>query len=309
MNIRQLRQFVVLADTLSFRKAAEALHISQPPLSVSIRKLEDDFGMPLFERSTRAVKLTPAGTAALQEVRKALLHLDRAKQHALEVKGGIQGTLRIGSVGSATLSLIPRIVPSFQAQFPRVEIVIREFPSNKILQGITNGGLDLGLVRTPIVGTYDVSSILLEQDKFLAAVSSTHRLARRPSIRLRELSDDAFISYSREESTGISFAVSNACQASGFTPRIVHEATQIQAAISLVAAGMGVALVPSIHARMAIPKVRFLPLRGSSPSLEIGLALVFNPGSESDAGRAFRQSCQSIWTEKPISPYAPEEPD
>jgi DNA-binding transcriptional LysR family regulator len=280
MNIRQLRQFVVLAETLNFRKAAEALHISQPPLSVAIRKLEEDFGTPLFERSTRSVKLTAAGTAALIDVRKAI-----------EASEGIRGTLRIGSVGSATISLIPRMVPPFRAQFPGVEIVIREYPSTKIIEEVEKGGLDLGLIRTPIVGSYDVVSIPIEQDKFVAAVPSGHRLSSRSSIHLRELSNEAFISYSRGESTGINFAVANACRAAGFSPKIVHEATQIQAAVSLVAAGMGVALVPSLHSQLKNRKVRFLPLQGRSPSLEIGLATVYNSISETEIGKAFRDFC------------------
>jgi len=291
MNIRQLRQFVVLADTLNFRKAAEALHISQPPLSVAIRKLEEDFGTPLFERSTRSVKLTAAGAAVLTDVRKALLHLDRAKQRAIEACEGIRGTLRIGSVGSATISLIPRLVPSFRSQFPGVEIVIREYPSTKIIEEVEKGGLDLGLIRTPIVGSYDVVSIPMERDKFVAAVPAGHRLSAETSIHLRELSDEAFISYSRGESTGINFAVANACQIAGFSPKIVHEATQIQAAISLVAAGMGVALVPSLHSQMKNRHVRFLAIRGRSPALEIGLATIYNSITETDIGKAFREFC------------------
>lgn len=294
MNIRQLRQFVVLADTLNFRKAAETLHISQPPLSVAIRKLEGDFGTPLFERSTRSVKLTAAGTAVLTDVRKALLHLERAKQHAVEAAQGVRGTLKIGSVGSATLSIVPRMVPPFRAQFPGVEIVVREYTSNKIIEEVERGELDLGLVRTPIVGSYDVNSLPIERDKFVAAVAAGHRLAARPSIHLRELSGEAFISYSRGESSGIHFAVANACQAAGFTPKIVHEATQIQAAISLVEAGMGVALVPALHSRMKHKKVRFLALQGRSPSLEIGLAMVYNSISETEIGKAFRNFCLKL---------------
>lgn len=289
MNLLQLRQFLVLAETLSFRGAAEKLHISQPPLTVSIRKLEEEFGTRLFARSTRSVKLTPAGVAVLREIRQAMLHIDRAKRHALEAEGGVRGTLRIGSVGSATISLLPRVVPSFQEKYQAAELDIHEFPSNKVLEGVERGTLDLGFVRTPVVGSYDVDSVPMEQDRFVAAVPDRHPLANRRAIHLRELASEAFISYSRNDSSGIHFAVANSCHAAGFSPLIVHEATQIQAAVSLVAVGMGVALVPSLHARSRHDGVSFLELTGPSATFEIGLALVFRSMNETVLGRAFRE--------------------
>ncbi|MBV9564246.1 MAG: LysR family substrate-binding domain-containing protein [Bradyrhizobium sp.] len=123
----------------------------------------------------------------------------------------------------------------------------------------------------------------------------THGLAERRAVgHLRELSEEAFISYSRGESTGINFAVANACRVAGFSPKIVHEATQIQTAISLVAAGMGVALVPSLHSRVKNRKVRFLALQGRSPSLDIGLAIVYNATSETEIGKTFRDFCLQL---------------
>jgi DNA-binding transcriptional LysR family regulator len=289
-QLRQLRQFVVLAETLNFRKAAELLHISQPPLSVAIRKLEASFGAPLFERSTRQVRLTPAGEAALVDIRKALFHLDQAQRHALQTVEGMRGVLTIGSVASATLSLIPRLVPPFRQQFPGVELVLREYPSNRIVEEVEKGELDIGLVRAPIVGRYAVGVMTVERDWLVAAVPADHPLATRERVALAELAEMPFVSYAQKESTGLHFAVTAACQAAGFLPRVVHETAQIQATVSLVAAGLGVALVPALHSRLRSDGVRFLDLSDAPATREIGLALVYNPENETNIARCFRES-------------------
>lgn len=294
MDIRQLRQFVVLAETLNFRRAAELLHISQPPLSVAIRKLEESFGTALFERSTRHVRLTEAGVAALEDVRKALFHLDQAQRHARETVDGVRGLLTVGCVGSATLSLIPRILPDFRERYPGVELVLRDYPSNRIVEEVERGVLDIGLVRSPIIDRYHVSSELLEADRLIAVVPASHELASRDQVALAELRDAAFVSYSREEATGLHYAVSSACQAAGFLPRVVQETTQIQATISLVAAGLGVALVPSLHGRRSVDGAHFLGLTDANLGPDIGLSLIFNAQTETRIALAFRKTCLEV---------------
>ncbi|MCQ4321637.1 LysR family transcriptional regulator [Stutzerimonas stutzeri] len=290
MDVRKLRQFVVLAETLNFRKAAELLNISQPPLSVAIRKLEASFGAPLFERSTRQVRLTPAGEAALLDIRTALFHLDQAQRRALQTVEGMRGVLTIGSVASATLSLIPRLVPPFRQQFPGVELVLREYTTNRIVAEVEKGGLDIGLVRSPIVGRYEVSIMTVERDWLIAVVPADHPLADRTRVDLAELAGMPFVSYAQAESSGLHFAVTAACQAAGFLPRVVHETAQIQATISLVTAGLGVALVPALHGRRSGERVRFLELNDPPQTREIGLALVYNPENETNIARCFRDS-------------------
>lgn len=294
MDVRQLRQFVVLAETLNFRRAAELLHISQPPLSVAIRKLEESFGMALFERSTRHVKLTEAGEAALADVRKALFHLEQAQRHARETVEGVRGLLRVGCVGSATLSLIPRILPVFRQRYPGIELVLRDYPSNRIIEEVERGLLDIGLVRSPIIDRYQVTSVLLEADRLIAVVPARHALAQRDTVALADLSEVPFVSYSREEATGLHYAVSSACQAAGFIPVVVQETTQIQATISLVAAGLGVALVPSLHGRRGVDGVRFLALSDASLGPDIGLSLIFNGQTETRISTAFRMTCIEV---------------
>lgn len=300
MDVRQLRQFVVLAETLNFRRAAELLHISQPPLSVAIRKLEQSFGTPLFERSTRQVRLTEAGAAALEDVRKALFHLEQAQRHARETVEGVRGLLSVGCVGSATLSLIPRILPDFRRRYPGIDLVLRDYPSNRIIEEVERGLLDVGLVRSPIIDRYQVSSELLEADRLIAVVPASHGLASRARIALAELADAPFVSYSQQEATGLHYAVSSACQAAGFLPRVVQETTQIQATISLVAAGLGVALVPSLHGRRSVDGVHFLTLTDVNLGPDIGLSLIFNAQTETRIARAFRSTCMDVIGKKTL---------
>lgn len=290
MDVRQLRQFVVLAETLNFRRAAERLHISQPPLSVSIRKLEQQFGTALFERSTRQVRLTDAGQVALAEVRKSLFHLEQAQRHARETREGVRGTLVVGSVGSATLSLIPRIIPPFRSAYPGIDLVLREYPSNRIVEEVEEGRLDLGLVRSPVIGRYQVRTVALERDRLVAVVEAGSRLVGRGAVALAELAAEPFVSYSRDEAAGLHSAVAGACQSAGFLPRVVHETTQIQATISLVAAGLGVALVPALHRHVSNDQVRFLELTDCEHFPEIGLSLVYSPDNDTSVVRHFRES-------------------
>lgn len=299
MDVRQLRQFVVLAETLNFRRAAELLHMCQPPLSVAIRKLEESFGVPLFERSTRHVKLTAAGEAALIDVRKALFYLDQAQRHARETVEGVRGLLRVGCVGSATLSLIPRIFPRFRQCYPGVELVLRDYPSNRIIEEVERGLLDVGLVRSPIIDRYQVCSVPLESDCLIAVVSANHSLAEKKQIALIELKNEPFVSYSRDDATGLHNAVSSACQAAGFIPKVVQESTQIQATISLVAAGLGVALVPSLYGRRIIDGVSFLALTDANLGADIGLSLIFNEQTETRIAKAFRLTCVEVMGEAP----------
>jgi DNA-binding transcriptional LysR family regulator len=297
MDVRVLRQYVVLSETLSFTRAAEILHMSQPPLSMGIRRLEEYIGTRLLERTTRQVSLTPAGEAALIEIRKALFHLDQAKRHALQTTEGVRGKLRMGLVGSATLSLIPRLVPPFRNAFPGIELVLQEHSTKRIVQEVEVGNLDLGLVRSPVVNANRLCVTLLERDHFIAALPADSHLAtisKNGCISLSDLEDSPFVSYSSSEAPGLHNIVTQACQSVGFLPKVAHETTQIQATISLVASGLGVALVPSLHRQMPISNVCFLNIKERDQIPEIGLSLVHNPNIETHTARHFREVASEI---------------
>ncbi|MBO9356241.1 LysR family transcriptional regulator [Bordetella petrii] len=289
MNDRQLRHFSVLAETLSFRDAAARLNIVQPALSMSIKRLEEEFGAELFERTTREVRLTAAGRAAIAEVNKMLGHLEQAKQNARMAKAGAIGNLAIGFVGSASFALLPAVVRAFRANHPHVVLTLQESSGRRILSLIETGEMDLGLVRIPAVHCPGVTIQPLEQGCFVAVVPADSPWAPTAAreIRLGALADAPFINYSFAESPMLHMAIVNACREAGFAPRIVQEAIQVQTLIALVESGLGVGLVPSISVRHKPRGARFLALKDPTPACETGLALAYHPDNLSEAGAHF----------------------
>ena len=136
MNLRQLRQFVTLAETGNFHRTAELLHMAQPPLSVSVRKLEEELGSRLFERHSTGVRLTAEGQAMLPEAHLALFHAERCRQAVADAREGLGGLLRLGIIGSATYALLPELIPSVRARYPQIELELSEATSTEILDGL-----------------------------------------------------------------------------------------------------------------------------------------------------------------------------
>ncbi|KAF1053601.1 MAG: Hca operon transcriptional activator HcaR [Stenotrophomonas maltophilia] len=294
MELRQIHQFLALAETLNFREAAERLHMSQPPLSVSIRKLEEEIGLPLFERTTRQVSLTEAGEAVLPELRKALLHVQQARRYALEAGAGERGQLTLGSVGSATLSLIPRLIPEFRRRYPGVALELRELPSSGVLELVENGRADIGLVRFPLPQPTALTLIPLVWEPMMLVVpqDSALALSGRTRVHLAEVADQPLIDYPHTE--GLHYVLLQLCQAAGFVPQLTHSTTQVQAAISLVACGLGVALVPALHARNSSAPVCFLELETPHQERTVALALVYNPENQGRVVRQFRDVAMEL---------------
>ena len=147
MNLRQLRQFVTLAETGNFHRAAEMLHMAQPPLSVSIRKLEEEMGEALFERRSTGVFLTTVGEAMLADARLTLFHAEQCRQAVMDARQGQGGLLRMGIIGSATYALLPELIPSLRERFPKIELELTEATSSEILDGLVSRRFDVGFVR------------------------------------------------------------------------------------------------------------------------------------------------------------------
>lgn len=274
MELRQLRQFVTLAETLNFHRAAERLNMSQPPLSVSIRRLEEELGTALFTRGAGGVRLTGAGMAALEEARLALRHAEQVALAAQGVQAGERGLLRIGFIGSATPRLLPRLVPPFRGLLPAVELTLRESTTAAILEGVAAGEMDLGLLRYPLVRPVpDLAVELLEPDALVAALPPGHALgAARGPLPLAALRDEPFVTFDAVAVPGLSAVVALACQQAGFQPRLRQEAVQAQTVISLVESGLGVALVPGVSARTHAGRARFRPLAEAAAAV-IGIAM------------------------------------
>ena len=275
MDLSQLRYFTVLAEALNFHRAAERLNISQPPLTVAIRKLEAELGMPLFERGTRGVRLTAAGKAALGPAREALAQAQLVRDAVSQGGKGELGRLRVGFVGSAVSERLPRIISAYRQQFPRVELELQETTSAEIVEAIEARKFDVGLVRLPIMRRVALELEVIEGDELVAAVPGDHAVARRKSIALGELASQPFIIHGPVSVLHITTIL--ACQKAGFAPRVAQEATQVQTILSLVQSGLGVGLVPARMARFAPEGVRLMPL-AEPIAIEMGIA--YRPDAE-----------------------------
>lgn len=274
MQFRQFHQFVTIAEQGSYRRAAEVLFIAQPALSVSMQKLEQEMGAQLFERSARGVTLTAAGTALLEDARRALFHADQARRSVRLVAHGEWGSLRLGFVGSATYALLPRTMPAFRQRYPDIEVSLREDRTIGLLDMLRANVIDAALLRGPLAEDESLDSWVVERDDFVLAVNYAHPLADRQCIALRECSGDPFIMYSPGEVPGLSSVALSLCGKAGFAPLVRQEAVQVQTLVSLVASGLGVALVPGVARAYSNPHVRFLELSDHDARGVISLSLV-----------------------------------
>lgn len=273
MDLRQINQFIAVADAQSFRKAAERLHMAQPPLSVAIRRIEHEIGAPLFVRGRRGVRLTELGATILDDARRVALHAQKLRLSVATAVSGTSGTLRVAFVGSATYRLLPTILPRFRARYPDIALELREGTTSGILAEIAQGTLDLGLVRYPVLEAHATVLTPIEHDTLVAVLPGDSPLRQRKQLALRDLAEQPFVMYSAAAAANLRGQVMLACQAAGFTPRVVQEAVQVQTIISLVESGIGVALVPANASRHGPDGVAYRGLASSDAYLSVAIAL------------------------------------
>jgi DNA-binding transcriptional LysR family regulator len=300
MDLRRIRHFVVLSETLNFRRAAERLHMAQPPLTVSIQKLEAELGTKLFVRATSGVTLTASGHAALAEARRLLFHGSQFAQIAHSAAEGTAGRLHVGFVGSTTFGMLQKLVPLFRTNYPQVELVLDEATSGDILRMLDDEVLDVGLVRTPLLQPSGATLVPLERDCYIAALPRAHPLANKSTLMLADLADESFIMYTPTKGAGLHSTAMLACQYAGFLPRVTQQAVQVQTVLALVESGLGVALVPSLMQRFVSDKIVYRTLADIPAAAAIGFALVYRADRESPAAQRFRRLASQQF------PLAPE---
>lgn len=296
MDFRHLRQFVVLAETLNFRRAAERLHISQPPLSVSIRKLESELGTDLFHRGPDGVQLTKSGEAALEEARRALFHADEFVHAARAAAKGERGVLRMGFVGSATRSILPAVIPVFRRRYPGIQLILRETRSVQIVDELESGKLDIGIVRIPVPARTRLKMLTLQTEHLLLALPLGHPLAAATRVRMADLANEDFVFYT-EDAPGLRMAALHACEIHGFTPRIAQEAVQVATVMSLVEAGLGIALLPSVSRNMPSDLLTWKTLSDFPDSASIGISVAWRQESETATIRNFQAVANEVFPE------------
>jgi DNA-binding transcriptional LysR family regulator len=287
MDLRQIRHFVALSDALNFHRAAKALNMSQPPLSVSIRKLEQELGVVLFERQPRGVSLTEAGVEALPHARKILAGVEAMGDAARATVHGMGGRLSVGFVGSAIYALLPKVVPLFRSERPAVDLRLREATSLEIIRGLEMGELDIGVLRTPVFDPGDVALDPLSREEMILLLPKTHRLSGRKLVRLEVLRGEPLIGYDRTRLPNFWHLSLSACDAAGFQPRIVEEAAHLHTLIALVESGIGVALAPAVSRIPGADRVAYARLTVQGAPLMVGLALATRRGESRPARDAF----------------------
>jgi DNA-binding transcriptional LysR family regulator len=257
VEIRQLRYFVTVAHTRHFGQAAERLHMAQSPLSQAIRQLESQVGATLFDRTTRRVDLTPAGEAFLRDAERILCALEDAQARVRHMGEGSTGLLRIGSTGLAAYRQLPQLARISARELPG--LVLRFVPDLLTPAqelALIEDRIDMGVLRPPLRCAGLVSRFI-GRERFVLAVPQHHRLVGEDTVDLAELPDEDFVVLDSPGSV-VAAAVDKACLAAGFLPRRAHQATETSIMLTLVAAGLGVALLPESVLALRVDGVRYV---------------------------------------------------
>ncbi len=260
MELRHLRYFVAIAEELHFARAAERLNIAQPPLSKQIRQLEEELGVRLLERTTRSVRLTSAGKVFLEEARRTLWQVERAATLTRQAQRGEVGELLVGFITSAGYDILPGLLQAYHARYPQVEIKPRHLTAAEQFEALEERRLHAGLVRPPVESS-SLEYEVLRREPLLLALPEGHRLAVEASVKRGELASEAFIvaagtrPAARERQLRL-------FGEEGFRARVVQEAPDILTILGLVAAGVGVALVPATARALRSRAILYRPIAG-----------------------------------------------
>jgi DNA-binding transcriptional LysR family regulator len=271
IELHHLKYFVAVAEELNFARAAERLHISQPPLTRRIQQLEKELGVQLFNRTTRRVQLTDAGLIYLEEARATLAQVKRGVGVAQRANRGEIGQLVVGFEASSAYDILPQSRQLFKKQFPNVELTFVEMRTDDLAQALHEGWISLGFVLPPLHNdALAVETILREP--MVVAIPRDHPLSGKNKLALEDLAAEAFVMSSRNNRCGLYDQVISVCRHAGFTPKVVQEANEMQIMLGFIAAGIGVSLLPDHVKRLRKPGIVFRPLTPSSAKVELAIA-------------------------------------
>ncbi|HEY9847841.1 MAG TPA: LysR family transcriptional regulator [Leptolyngbyaceae cyanobacterium] len=287
MELRHLRYFMAVAEELHFSKAAERLHIAQPPLSQQIQQLEAELGVELFQRKTkRQVQLTDAGKVFLQEAYQLFVQLEQAIQVTRRVGRGEAGQLRVGFISSVTYDVLPVILRQFRERFPDVELVLIELTTIEQEQALRENRIEVGFVHPPL-GDDNLACECVQQQPLIVALPEGHRLTLQKKVKISQLVEESFVLFPRQKGLGLYDRILTLCQQANFTPKIGQQAIQMQTMIGLVSAGMGIAIIPSCLQNLQRSGVVYRCFEEETPLVEVALA--WRDGEETPILRQFLQ--------------------
>jgi DNA-binding transcriptional LysR family regulator len=294
MELRHLRYFIAVAEELNFSRAAERLHMAQPPLSQQIRALEDEIEAQLFDRTKRPLQLTLAGQVFLEEARLALAQVDNAVTMAKRASRGEIGRLIVGFNSSMANCLLPDILRVYRDRFPKVELLWRELATSLQLQALRDRHLDVGFfhLMPSMLQESDLCSVTIWQESLIAALPENHRLANEIQVSLTEFARESFILPSRQFAPGLSEQIEHFCQQFGFLPNVIQEGTMMLTILGLVAGGVGVALLPANTQNIQRKGVIYKNIAESTPT--IPMAAVWRKKDNSPILREFLEVTKAI---------------
>jgi DNA-binding transcriptional LysR family regulator len=271
VELRHLAVFVAVAEELHFARAAARLHMAQSPLSRQVRLLERDLGVTLFERSTRAVRLTAAGESLLEPARRVLAEAAVARRAVRAAGLGEIGRVTVGFAGASSYDVLPRLTRAVTSELPGIELVLRgQTYSAEALARVADGTLDLGFVALPV--QEGISARVVRIERLVVALPDTHPLARRDRVDLVDLAGERFVTFPASRGSAVRDAAARACFQAGFNPVIAQEAPDAYNLLTLVGAGVGVALVVESAQHIHLEHVVVLPIAGDVPAMLIALA-------------------------------------
>jgi len=272
MELRHLRYFIAVASEGNFTRAAEKLGIGQPPLSQQIKSLERELGVELFRRTAHGADLTSAGEAFLIEAQRVLGGAQRAVRAAQRAARGETGRLRIGFTGSAAFNpVVPALIHRFKSRYPTVDLTLEEANTPALLQGLRDDRLDAVFFRPGSIAPEDVQMHRFADEAMKIVLPSTHSLAGKKRLPLTALANEPFVLVPGPAGVTLHDEIVRACGEAGFSPQLAQPAPQVSSVINLVAAGLGVSIVPAAIAQVQVKGVRYLDLQGAKMRARLAL--------------------------------------
>ena len=271
MELRHLRYFLAVAEELHFGRAAAKLHISQPPLSQQIRRLENELQAPLFHRTTRHVKLTAAGRMFLDEARAVVAHAEQAAGAVQRASRGEIGQLVVGCALWADFLNGARIIRRFARRHPGVDVELRDLTAPEQIALLEDGTIHVGILRPPVQSDVLMSERLVSES-LVVAFPRRHRFTSYQRVPWEALTDQPYVRFSQRRAPAYQSLVSRACRHAGITLRVRYEVEHPQTVLAVVAAGLGVSLVPASLQMLKRPGVAYRRLKPAGPALETVIA-------------------------------------
>ncbi|MFT3805899.1 DNA-binding transcriptional regulator OxyR [Arenimonas sp.] len=271
MNLRDLRYLIALADQRHFGRAAEACHVSQPTLSTQLKKLEDELGVQLIERAPRQVMLTPAGRDILERARRVIAEVEQMHETARRAADPEAGSVRLGLFPTLGPYLLPHVIPNIRRNFPRLELLLVEEKTEVVLQMLREGRLDAAVLALPLHEDGLEMETLFEEP-FLLALPNSHPLANQRELKLAELSEQHLLLL--EDGHCLREQALEVCQLAGAGEKEGFRATSLETLRQMVAAGVGITLLPMLAVKPPVPasdNVRLLPFRDPAPTRKLAL--------------------------------------